>query len=70
MNGVRQLSDPIINGLRSLAPDLNIDWLRTGEGEMLIGAAEGSTPKVPVVQVAEHIKGKVEQRANLGRRGR
>lgn len=67
-NGVVAMSDGLCDRLKELAPDLNTDWLRTGEGEMLIGAAEGSTPKIPVVQVAEHIKGNVGQSVNVGRK--
>jgi transcriptional regulator with XRE-family HTH domain len=62
------LSDAMAEKLKKIAPNLNLDWLRTGEGEMLIGATEGSAPKIPIVQVAEHVRGNVGQSVSVGRR--
>ena len=35
MSGKRNISQRCINGLLTTFPEINADWLRTGEGEML-----------------------------------
>lgn len=48
MSGKRNISQRLINGLLTAFPEINEQWLRTGEGEMLKNPAyfQNSSPSV------------------------
>lgn len=53
MSGKRNISQRCINGLLKAFPEINEEWLRTGEGEMLISPSY-SQDNSPTVLADDH----------------
>ena len=49
LNGKRKVSHDLVNKIHSLFPELNIDWILEGSGEMCSEIDSGikSTPQIP-----------------------
>lgn len=60
MSGKRNVSQRCINGLLTAFPEINEEWLRTGEGEMLNNSATAKNHSVSIA--GEEIK---ENRINV-----
>lgn len=43
INGKIETSDKFLGKLKDVAPELNLDWLKTGEGEMLLKSGQNVT---------------------------
>lgn len=48
LNGKQPISEKTLRKIQAAFPELNMEWLRTGEGEMLRTKEEGEVLKVPL----------------------